>query len=177
MKIVLKIAGAFSLFALTATAGVAQSTTTGNSATSTTTASTTIATPLTISNTAVLAFGKVYKPSSAGTATVTLSPLNVSSVTSASGAAFATGGTTTAAAFTANGEGTQAFTISAPNFSMAGPTGATALVVTPILSTASAINSLAAGALQFTVGGSFPLTSAAVTGAYSGPLVVTVTYN
>ena len=175
MKIVLKIAGAFSLFALTATAGVAQSTTTGNSATSTTTASTTIATPLTISNTAVLAFGKVYKPSSAGTATVTLSPLNVSSVTSASGAAFATGGTTTAAAFTANGEGTQAFTISAPNFTMSN--GAATLVVTPILSTASAINSLAAGALQFTVGGSFPLTSAAVTGAYSGPLVVTVTYN
>ena len=172
MTIVLKVVGAVSLVAFMATSVSAQS-----SATSTTSATTTIYQPISIANTALLAFGQVVKPATAGTNTVTVSAAGVRSL-SGGGTAALGAGAVTAAAYTATGEGGQTFSISAPGFNMA--SGANTLAVTPLLSSATGTLSGAFGAAgtgTFSVGGSFPVADTTVSGAYSGNLVVTIAYN
>jgi len=172
MSNVLKVAGAVSLVAFMATPGVAQS-----SSSSTTSATTTIYQPISLANTALLKFGQIVKPATAGTNTVTVSAAGVRSLSGGGSAALAAGAVT-AAAYTATGEGGQTFSISAASFNMAN--GANNLAVTPILSSAAGALSGAfgsAGTGTFTVGGSFPVADTTVSGAYAGNLVVTVAYN
>ena len=172
MSNVLKVAVAVSLVALMATPGSAQS-----SSSSTTSATTSIYQPISLANTALLKFGQIVKPATAGTNTVTVSAGGVRSLSGAGSAALAAGAVT-AAAYTATGEGGQTFSISAASFNMA--SGANNLAVTPILSSATGAMSGAfgsAGTGTFTVGGSFPVADTTVSGAYAGNLVVTVAYN
>jgi hypothetical protein len=148
-----------------------------NSATATASGSATIIQPLTITKNNDLAFGAIVKPTT-GTATVTINGSTGARTVTGTAAANATG--VSRAVFTVSGEGAQHFSITVPStFSMtsganslvvttANPTGATGLLSGSIGST---------GSLSLGVGGSFNLTSATASGAYTGTFTVTVAYD
>lgn len=125
-----------------------------------------------------LSFGKIVRPS-AGSGTVTLTAAGARSVTGTNTAALASPAATVAA-FSVTGEGGQAVTVTVPaSFTMT--SGANSLTVTTA-STGSGVQNLSstitnAGSLAVSVGGSFPLTSATATGAYTGTFTVSVAYN
>ena len=169
-------ASALALGVLSANPALAQS-----SANATAPGSTTIVQPVTVTQTADLVFGRVVRPSSGSD---TISITNASdAVTATGGTAFpiaTTGVTTSRAKFTVAGEGAQTVSVTVPStFSMTG-TG-TAIVVTlsgdktgsqalgGTLGTASSI--------VVNVGGSFALASTQATGAYSGSFTVSAAYN
>lgn len=95
------------------------------------------------------------------------------------GAATA-GGTVTAASFSVVGEGGSAYSVSVPStFNMT--TGTNTLAVTTVNNSGGGGTlSGSIGSTQtatFGVGGSFNLSSSTVSGAYSGNIVVTASYN
>ena len=148
-----------------------------NSATATAAGSATIIQPITITKNNDLTFGTIVKPAS-GTATVAID--GTTGVRTVTGTVAADSAGVSRAVFTVSGEGAQHFSITVPStFSMAAgtnplivtttnPTGATGLLSGSIGS---------AGSLSLGVGGSFNLTNATVSGAYTGNFVVTVAYN
>ena len=163
--------------------GVAAATAAGSQAfaqatsSQTTTGSVTIFQPITLSKTKDLAFGVIVRPAS-GSGTVTVSTAGARTI-SGSGALL-NDVTPSAATFTANGEGGQAFSINVPSsFTMTGPSSSTLNVaVTASAATATMSGALgAAGSATFTVGGSITVASTTVNGAYSGTFTTTVTYN
>jgi hypothetical protein len=175
MRRIVQLASGGALLAALATPALAQ-----NSASATASGSATIIQPLTISKTADLGFGTIVKPTS-GTSTVTVSATgNSRTITGAGNAAAANAAGVSSAAFLVQGEGAQHFSISVPaSFAMtsgtntltvttSNPTGATGLLSGSLGQT---------GSLTLGVGGSFTLTSATKSGAYSGNFVVTVQYN
>ena len=170
------VASVLSMGILWANPAFAQST-----ASATATGSTTIIQPVTITKTSDLIFGRVVRPA---TVSDTISMTNASdAVTATGGTAFpiaTTGVTTSRAKFTVAGEGAQTVSITVPaNFSMTG-TG-TAIVVT--LSSDKTGSQALGGTLGTSssivvnVGGSFPLAATQATGAYSGSFVVSAAYN
>ena len=171
MKIVLKIAGAFSLAALAAAPGFAQST-----GTASTTATTSIVSPISLAQTSPLVFGQVVKGAIAGTSTVTLTAAGSRSVSGGSAYLGATTGVAVAA-YKVTGENGATFSIGAPGFNMS--QGALTLAVTPLLSSSTGTLSGTGGAATatFTIGGSFPVDSTTTSGAYTGTMSVTVAYN
>ena len=148
-----------------------------NVATGTATGSVTIVQPITITNTAGLQFGKLARPSSA--ASVTITPAGAVTRTGISGVGTQT---TSAAAFGVGGDGAAVFSIAGPSggtFSMLAGTSGTIVVTTSLSAATGTLSgtSGSAGTTSFTVGGVMPLAANQTVGAYSGTFNVTVTYN
>ncbi len=137
--------------------------------------------PLSVANDADLKFGSVVRPAS-GSGSATISPASVRSV-AGSVTELSSGDTPQAAQFTVSGEGGQSISVTIPaTFTMVN--GADTLTVTTsndLTGSASAqtlSNALgSSGALVLKVGGSVPIPSTAVSGAYSGTFTVSAAYN
>ena len=136
--------------------------------------SATIIQPITASAPTNLAFGTIVKPTT-GTGTVAVDSSGNRTVTGAA----AVGGGVTAASFSVVGEGAQAYSLQIPSsFTMASGTN-TLVVTTNTNSTGSGTLSGALGApgsATFGVGGTFNLNSSTASGAYTGNIVVTASY-
>ncbi|MDB5447677.1 MAG: hypothetical protein JWQ97_2994 [Phenylobacterium sp.] len=132
---------------------------------------------LTIAKSADLRFGAVIRPAS-GSGAVSIDPASDARTTSG-GVAGLPGQAYGAASFTITGEGGQAFSVSVPStIQLAGPTNlnvhtTTNLPTTPMLGGAAG----SAGSFTLKVGGSIPVASGALVGAYSGVWTATVDYN
>lgn len=147
----------------------------------TTTGTTTIIRPVTISKATDLVFGRIVRPTT-GTSTITIANNSNSSVESGAGDALVLGGITTSrATYTINGEGAQVVNVTVPaTFDMTGPGTITVTLLDdlPVSNQVTLSNALgAAGSAALNIGGSFDVTDATVTGAYSGTFDVTVAYN
>lgn len=161
-------AAAFSL----GTAANAQS-----SATASANGSTTIVRPITITNTADLAFGRIVKPST-GTGTVAIAD-NADTVSAASGAVALSGITTSRAKFDIAGEGGQVISVAVPaSFDMANGGDTITVTLDPDLGSTTTLSGAlaAAGSASLNVGGTFNVPAATPTGLYSGSFSVTVQY-
>ena len=132
---------------------------------------------LTVTKTADLNFGRIQIPPS-GTSTVTLDASTGTRTVTGAGFAYPTPAPTRGA-FTVTGEGGQQFSLSVPSsLTLTGP----GTLTVSVTDTAPAAPSLsgglgAAGTYSFTIGGSFTLSGATPTGAYSGVLTVSLDYN
>lgn len=163
-------------FAVAATA-LSSSASAQSSATATATGSTTIVRPITITNTASLAFGRIVKPA-AGTGTVTIADSG-DTVSAASGAVALSGITTSRAKFDIAGEGGQAISVSVPaNFTMSNGGDTITVTLDPDLGTTTTLSGAlaSAGSASLNVGGSFNVPDTTPTGLYSGSFSVTVQY-
>ena len=151
-----------------------------SSATQSTTGTGTILQPLTLTKNSDLAFGSIVRPSS-GTNTVAVSETTATRTVSGGGNAALVTSTTSRATYTVDGEGGQAYSITVPaNFNMTRVSGSETLTVTLASTATSGTLSGSAGAAgsgTFGVGGSFPLATTTVPGAYTGTFNVTVAYN
>jgi hypothetical protein len=171
----MQLASGGALLAALATPAAAQT-----SASATAQGSATIIQPITISKTSDLGFGTIVKPTS-GTNTITVSAFGASRTISGGGNAAAVNGDgVSSAGFLVLGDSGQHFSISVPpSFNMT--SGTNTLQVTtsnPLGPTGVLIGSPGqTGAFTLGVGGSFVLTSATGSGAYTGNFVVTVAYN
>jgi hypothetical protein len=136
---------------------------------------------ITIGGTSPMQFGGVAK-SAGGSGTISMDATGAVTVTGTGLAQMpATSFPRSAAAFTVVGEPSAALSITVPTtFTMTSPaSGSTALTVTTVKSvTTSPPPALdASGSYSFTVGGSIPIASTTVIGAYTGSISVTATYN
>ena len=173
MRTIAKILYGGAALAALATPALAQ-----NSATATAAGSATIIQPIAVTKTADLGFGKIVKPTT-GTSTIAVTSTGNSRSITGGNAVAADALGVTSAAFNVTGEGAQVFNISVPT-TFAMTSGTNTLVVTTTQSATSATLSGSigtAGSQSFGVGGSFPLATSAVSGAYTGNFVVTVAYN
>lgn len=140
----------------------------------------TILRPLTISNSAGLAFGTIIRPDS-GSGSVAVSAAS-SATRTLSGGTSAVGSGQAAASFTLSGEGGQTVSVTIPaTFTLS--SGANSLTVTTSSDLADASNVALGGTLgsastkTFYVGGIVPVASTTASGAYSGSFSVTANYN
>jgi hypothetical protein len=135
--------------------------------------------PINIAQATGLSFGKVVRPSS-GSGTVSINAASgVRSVTG-TGTVGLSSPAPTRASYTVSGEGGQAFSLSVPtSFTMTGPGTQLTVSLVPTASGAQTLSSAlgSAGTFGFGVGGSFPITSSTVSGAYQGSYSITVQYN
>ena len=149
-----------------------------NTSSATADSSTAIVQPLTIAKNADLVFGRIVKPRSGGTGSVSIA--NNSNTAVAANGAVALGGTTTSrAVFTVDGEGGQVVTVGMPStFNLAKGSDTIAVTLLPDFgSTVTLSNALgAAGTKVLNVGGSFSLADSQANGAYAGQFTVTVAY-
>jgi hypothetical protein len=165
-------AAAASAAGVSATSAFAQA-----SASQTTTGSATIFQPIALSKNTDLAFGIVVRPSS-GAGTVTVSTAGARSLSG--NGALLNDVSPSAATFTVNGEGGQAFSINVPaSFTMTGPSSST---LTVGLNASGATGTLSGalggnGSATFSVGGSITVASTTTNGAYTGTFTTTVSYN
>lgn len=165
LKIVLAAAA---VSALAAPAAFAQ-----NSDLVSTTGSTTIMDPISIAKNSDLQFGSVVKPSTGANTVIINASTGARTLGGAGDTALVTS-TTGRATYTVTGEEDATFSISTPaTFDMAN--GGDSLTVT--LTSSAASGTLTSGTATFGVGGSFPIATSTVTGAYSGTFDVTVAYN
>ena len=147
------------------------------SATEATTGSTRILQAISIAENSALNFGRIVRPAS-GSSGIQLTAGGVRSVTSGT-AALAGGGTVSAASYTVTGEGGQSFSIT-PDATFDMVNGANSITVTPTASaaTGSLSGSIgSSGTANFSVGGTFTISDATVSGDYSGSFNVVVAYN
>ena len=175
MTRLMKIAAcAAALFAF-ATPAMAQS-----SATQSTTGTTKIIQPITLAKNTDLAFGSVVKPNS-GANSVAIDATSGSRALTGGGDAALAPSTSGRATYTVTGEGGQTFSISTPtSFDMQRQGGSDTITVALTQSAASGTISGAlgnTGTATFGVGGSFDVSAATASGAYSGTFDVTVAYN
>lgn len=170
----------------TGTTGTAQSNflitlnaSSGNDGALTGTAVANVVRSLTITENDDLSFGKMVRPSS-GSSTVSINA-STGLRTLTGSAVGISSPSPTRASYTVSGEGGRALSISVPSsLVMSGPSGSTLTITTtntvpvsPTLSGSTGVD----GSLTFYVGGSMPLTSSTLPGAYSGTFTVTTTYN
>jgi hypothetical protein len=142
----------------------------------------TVFNPIAVGVTSQMAFGSIVKPSS-GTSTVTLTTGGV--VTATGSAAVVATSAHSAAGFSVTGEGGQAYSLTVPGtFVMNSGTNTLAVTTTTSFGSTSTLTTQtftgalgAAGTFNFSVGGSFGISSATPSGAYTGNLVVSVNYN
>lgn len=132
---------------------------------------------LAVAKTADLNFGRIQVPPS-GSSTVTINAANGDRTVTGGAFAYPTPAPTRAA-FTVSGEGGQQFSLSIPStFNLTGPAALPVTVTHTGPTSPSLSGGLgAAGSYDFTIGGSFTITSATPTGAYSGILTVSIDYN
>lgn len=148
-----------------------------NTSSATATGSVTIVRPLTITKNSDLAFGRIVRPRTGGTGTVTLANTG-NTVVAASGAVALTS-TTSRAQFTVDGEGGQSVTTSIPaTVNLTSGTNSIAVTLLPDFGNTVTLSGAlaAAGSSTLNVGGSFSLPDTQATGAYTGNFTVTVTY-
>lgn len=132
---------------------------------------------LAVAATSNLSFGRIQIPSS-GSSTISLNASNGNRTVSGNAVGYATPAPTRGS-FTISGEGGQQVSLTIPtSIQLTGPGTLNVNVTdtapaTPRLSG----NVGAAGAYNFNVGGSFQITPATPTGAYTGVLTVSVDYN
>ena len=144
----------------------------------TTNGTTTIIQPVTISQSSALSFGRIVRPVS-GASTITIG--TGADTVSTTGSAIALAGTTSRARYTISGEGAEIVSVTMPASFAMQKSGAPDLTVT--LTRAPAGNVTLSGAAGATgtaaldIGGSFPISSTTVVGAYSGSFTVSVAYN
>ncbi len=142
-----------------------------NTATATANGSATIIQPITITKNTDLAFGRIVRPAT-GSGSVTIT--NTADTVAAAGGAVALASTTSRAKFTIAGESGLSATLTVPA-TFALTSGANTLTVTLSPDQTSPLT-LAATATTLYVGGSFPVTNATASGAYTGTFDVTVAY-
>lgn len=175
MKTALKIAAGLS--AVSTLTGLASTAYAQNSASATATGSATIVQAISITKTADLGFGTIVKPTT-GTSTISVSNTGNSRTISGGNAVGANTAGVTSASFLIQGEGGAAISVNVPNFNMTSGSNTLAVTTTNTGATAGLSGSLGgSGSLVLGVGGSFPLASSTPSGAYSGSLVVTASYN
>src|SRR5215469_9936535 len=110
--------------------GVAHATAGANTSSATATVSTTILAPISVTKNTDLAFGTVVKPNT-GTSTFTVTNAGALTVTGGGDGAAVASNVHSAASFTVNGEGGQAFTLAVPaSVVLAGPSSASLTVTT-----------------------------------------------
>ncbi|MEO8115454.1 MAG: DUF4402 domain-containing protein [Phenylobacterium sp.] len=127
---------------------------------------------LSLSKTSNLSFGRVVRPLS-GSGTVSVSA-TTGTRTITAGVALSTP-SPTRASYTATGEANKQISVTVPSaFNMTGPA---TIVVTLTNDTLGLISLSSGGTFTFNVGGSFPISSTTVNGAYSGSFLVQVDYN
>jgi len=144
------------------------------SATTSATASVTVFQPITIAKTSDLQFGRVIRPSNATPTVYTVAAADGAASVSGGDGIFSGAVTPTRAVFTVNGEGGQAFNITADSSVTNGG-------VTINLVKSGATGTLdgtigSAGTATFGVGGNVTLDNSSPTGVKSGSFNVTVTY-
>jgi hypothetical protein len=161
--------------ALSAIASVAHA---QNSSTATASGTATVIQPIAANKTSDLGFGTIVKPT-AGTATVAVSAAGSRTVT---GTAPANAAGVSAAAFNVVGEGGSAYSVSVPaSFDITANGGTDTLTVT------TSNNAGGGGTLSgsigststasFGVGGTINLTTGTASGAYTGNVTITASYN
>lgn len=142
-------------------------------ATATGNATATVIAPITITNTADLAFGK-FAASTGGT--VVMAPAGTRTATGAVVLSTVTPGA--AASFDVAGDNDATYAITLPGAASTISSGVNTMSVDTFTSTPSATGTLSAtGAQTVTVGGTLTVASAQVAGAYTGTFDVTVEYN
>lgn len=144
-----------------------------------TTGSTKIVAPISITKVTDLAFGTIVKSSDANTNTVTVNQTTGNRTITGTGTGTLVTSTATRAAYTVSGEGAQTFSVSVPA-TVTLVNGANNIIVT--LTTTGATGTLSGtigstGTASVGVGGTFTLSSAQITGDYTGSFTVTVAYN
>ena len=175
MNPALKIALCVAAISALATPALAQ-----NSATQSTTGSVKIIQPITLAKNTDLGFGSVVKPNS-GTNTVAIDATSGARAMTGGGDAALAPSASGRATYTVTGEGGQTFSISTPaSFDMQRQGGSDTITVALTQSaTAGTISGALGntGTAAFGVGGSFDVSAATASGAYSGTFDVTVAYN
>jgi hypothetical protein len=176
MKTALKIAAGIS--ALSALSGLASTAHAQASATASANGSATIIQAIAVTKTSDLAFGTIVKPTT-GTSTISMSSTGNAWLATGGNAVRAGSGAATSAAFSVTGEGASAFSISVPpTFNLVSNGNTLVVSTTQSATTATLLGTIGSpGSQTFGVGGSFPLTTSAASGAYTGSFVVTVAYN
>lgn len=157
--------------------GSAFAQTAANTSNATASGSVTIVRLLTITKNTDLAFGRIVRPRTGGTGTVTLANSGNSVVASAGAVALAS--TTSRAQFTVDGEGGQVVTTSIPSTATlsSGTNTLTVNLLPDFGGTVTLSGALAAaGSSTLNVGGSFSLPDTQASGAYTGNFTVTVAY-
>lgn len=131
-------------------------------------ATATILSPITVTKTADLAFGKIIAAASADTVTISAAGALTC------GSALTCSGTTSAAAFNVAGSAGEVVTLSSDaNVTLSDGASHT---MTSTLSTSASTLTLAGGAGSFTVGGVLSVGANQFAGAYTGNFNVTVNY-
>ena len=134
---------------------------------------------LTVSNGSNLSFGRVSRPQS-GSGTVNLTAGTSTVAVTGIGVAAISNPPPTSASLAATGEGGQALTVAVPStFTMSNGTSSLTVTTNSVNAGAQVLSGTvgSAGTLSVAVGGSFPLTTTTILGAYSGSFVVTFQYN
>ncbi|MDQ4418995.1 DUF4402 domain-containing protein [Sphingobium sp. DEHP117] len=139
-----------------------------NAAQGTASATATILSPITVTKTADLAFGKIIAGASSGTVTISAA----GSLTCA--AALTCSGTTAAAAFDVSGSSSEIVTIT-PDSSVTLTSGANSMSAS-LNASAATLTLNGSGAGSFTVGGVLTVGASQAAGSYSGNFNVTVNY-
>jgi hypothetical protein len=161
------------LLATVATPALAQSTAQAGAQ-----GSVTIVRPITIQKDADLKFGTIVRPTT-GTPAATVSISNTAEGVSTTGTAVFLKGDHSRAKFTIKGEGGSTVSVQMPGSFNLNHASASPLLVTLNSSTVTALSGTAGseGAADLFVGGSFSVSDATATGAYTGNFQVTVLYN
>jgi hypothetical protein len=158
------------LLVLVATPAAAQNST----ASATTNGTATIAAPIALTENSSLRFGSLVRPTTSSN-TVTLGTGSCATALTGAGNAALISSTSGCATYTATGESGQAFNIATdPTFALTRSGGSETITVT--LSKSAATGTIGGATAAFKVGGSFPVDTSTVAGAYSGTFNVTATY-
>jgi len=126
-----------------------------------------------------LNFGGLVRPRS-GVGTVSLNPATGNVSVTGAGTTRLSAPSPSAAMFSISGEGGQSVSVFVPlTLTMSGPSGDIVVTTNPDISGAQVLSGSAGsgGSLPLKVGGSFNISSATPTGAYTGTFAVTVQYN
>lgn len=154
------------------------------SASQTASGSATIFRPITLAKNSDLRFGTIVRPAS-GSDTVTIAANGSRSLSTNNAVALTSGSHVApgAATYTVSGEGGQAFSISTPaTFNMTRSGGSETITITLAASATSGtltgtLGAASSGTASFSIGGSMPVSTTTVSGAYSGSFITTVAYN
>jgi hypothetical protein len=138
-----------------------------------TTATTTIVAPLSVTKVTDLRFGVVTRPAAAAAADSILINASTGARTQSGSTAGLAAGTSGRAEYTVTGEAARTFSVTTPA-TMTMSSGGNDITVTL---TNTGAGTLTGGTATVGVGGSFPITDATVTGAYTGNFNMTVAYN
>ena len=134
--------------------------------------------PISLSNPIGLQFGTIVRPAS-GSGSVAIDAAS-GTRTPSGGAVGLSSPAPSKATYSVGGEGGQAFSLSIPaSFSMTTTGGSITVTLTSTATGSQNLDSTlgSAGTFPFSIGGSIPVSSTSVSGAYNGSFTVSVQYN